>query len=458
MSAAAGIFAATDSTGAPRGHFVPHGATEKDAQCQAALKAHKKDSRPRHIFSDIMDRMHAADYEQVCAIEGQWFGKFNVLKQQFKDGMDKAAFLEKRADMEHRFLEQLHEELSQMEFQLRCFCNVHEQQCPITPRLEQEYSGEYWCEVAGSPCQSYSRMNKSLDGKWLVPQTKVLLCWAYSTRFYEPDSIFHECVTGLGTELLDRVFGAADSAQAIKAPFTREPGSSASYYIRETCNFSPEDIGLPTARRRQYSCMHLSPFVQRIQHFDFETLCFKRRMLDLSCYLVDGQDGSSFSSFSRSLTAANYARFEGYWLERARLCREGLLSETNHCIASLRQEATFCKMQYAVMPTMVRFAMLCDVSIPRCLTACELFLIQGFPDCRAVGKGITEELATSDFPFELGFVSNLRETHLTSLLGNSMHRCQIALWLYFHLATTSKRGIAASPVAGDTIIGRHRPA
>lgn len=435
--------------------FVPYSATEKSSSCRKALDSLKESSRPKHLFYDMMSRMWDCDLDRISVIEAECFAERDQLKAQLLEkSKSKKVFERERKQLEDKFLAKLHNEFSQIEFKLEGFCRTHQRMCPLTPRLELDYRGEYWCEVAGTPCQSFTSMNPSLEGRWLVPQTKVLLCWGYSTRYYEPDSIMHECVVGLGTDIIDDIFCTDEDAQVLKAPFTREPeDSEQAYYARETTNCSLVDLGIPTHRMRQYSALHLAPFVRRDAMFDFESLSFRNRTLSSNCYLVDAGGAARvapLAEFADQVTAATYARFEGYWLKYTSQCKSGERERSAPCIASLSQEVEFSTMGADIVPTLVRNSWLCDVGVPRLLSPCELFLVQGFPDYRAGDKGLTEDFIADHFPFEQSFVDSLELVKLRGMLGNCMHRCQIGMWLYFHVLTTSKAfGSKPSSSSGD---------
>jgi hypothetical protein len=112
--------------------------------------------------------------------------------------------------------------------------------------------------------------------------------WAYSSRFYEPDWLFEECVVKFPKAKLAQIFCAPADGQ-VKSISTREVtadenGRPRSYSMRDKI-FSPTDMGIPSTRHRQYTSFCLRPFFEFVDSISFEDLFFRGRSLDSSVYL-----------------------------------------------------------------------------------------------------------------------------------------------------------------------------
>eukprot|EP00975_Prorocentrum_lima_P067930 12917836-Prorocentrum_lima.AAC.1 len=81
--------------------------------------------------------------------------------------------------MEAVYVDKLKAELSQVEFNETAWCIVHQQQCYISPRHEQQHEKSYWVEASGNTCCPWSGM--SSGNGWLDRATLPFLIWAFST-------------------------------------------------------------------------------------------------------------------------------------------------------------------------------------------------------------------------------------------------------------------------------------
>ena len=89
------------------------------------------------------------------------------------------------------------------------FCERQEhpgELCPVSPRLGADYNDHLWMEMAGMPCDAWSNIGPG--ARWLHESTLPSLVWAYSTNYYEPDSVTLECTKGLDGLPIEYVFAS----------------------------------------------------------------------------------------------------------------------------------------------------------------------------------------------------------------------------------------------------------
>eukprot|EP00959_Pyramimonas_sp_CCMP1952_P089962 1883034-Pyramimonas_sp.AAC.1 len=152
------------------------------------------------------------------------------------------------------------------EFNETDLCLKHGGQCPICPRSNKEFSQSYWLECAGHTCCPWSNM-RQLSGGWLDESTLPFLTWAYSARFYEPDTALEENVLSFDHQILDDILNDATPGM-LKAVTARSTvpgpadGDDEKSYKCVSTEFGPSDLGIPSSRFRKYTAFHLQPFVE----------------------------------------------------------------------------------------------------------------------------------------------------------------------------------------------------
>eukprot|EP00959_Pyramimonas_sp_CCMP1952_P334091 6996786-Pyramimonas_sp.AAC.1 len=71
-----------------------------------------------------------------------------------------------------------------------------------------KYSLCRWTEAGGNVCIPWCKMGKQLG--WLDDGSVSALIWAYSSKFYAPDTILQECVTGFDFSAFEEIMGKQD--------------------------------------------------------------------------------------------------------------------------------------------------------------------------------------------------------------------------------------------------------
>ena len=131
--------------------------------------------RPRHLFGNVLERLHEVDYLECKAIESRILGEYMALKQRYHDNeCDKEKFLACRGSMTEQLVSELSGCLAAAEFKSHAYCYNCKGLCPITPRSDETLRQKFWFEAAGSSCRSFSHAN--VDGAgWLDESTLVAL-------------------------------------------------------------------------------------------------------------------------------------------------------------------------------------------------------------------------------------------------------------------------------------------
>eukprot|EP00974_Lingulodinium_polyedra_P052802 5076993-Lingulodinium_polyedra.AAC.1 len=106
------------------------------------------------------------------------------------------------------------------------------------------------------------------------------MIWAYSTRYYEPDTILQENVLRFPEDELMAIIGDFQPG-VIKDLKTRplmkeEVGDKQRRYSLQVQSFSPTQLGIPSQRWRKYTALHLQPWVATEFRVSFQDLCFRR--------------------------------------------------------------------------------------------------------------------------------------------------------------------------------------
>lgn len=142
-------------------------------------------------------------------------------------------------------------------------------------------------------------MNQYTKGSaWLSTSTKDCLAWAYSTRFYEPDMINHECVVNFEEQGLESVF-CKKQKDMPKCEAVRANSGAARTYTSTTLVWSPVNVGIPSERPRKYTQLLLGGVIYPLhmpsassadgdgkrRALLFKELFFKNCQLDASVYM-----------------------------------------------------------------------------------------------------------------------------------------------------------------------------
>jgi len=460
----------------PSASLTSYSATEVDAAAQAVLKAHK--AGIQHIFGDIQDRLPNATRKKLMELQAVSLQEYKYLQEELSLGqITKDEFMAAKAKMDTAYVGKLKTELSQVEFNETAWCIVRQQECYISPRHEKQHEKSYWVEASGNTCCPWSGM--SSGNGWLDRATLPFLTWAYSTRYYEPDTILQENVARFPEAELVSIIGDFRPG-VIKDLKTRplvkeEEGADKRKYCLQVQQFTPTQLGIPSQRWRKYTSLHLQPWVASEFGVSFENLCFRQVQVDASIYFdstpADERDAEleartrdrehSLGHQARrrqdlsltgnpdidALSTSMFARLESWqaWSMKSPGLRDAqgqwLPPEPNLALVNITQNPGFGgTVQMKFMPCLLTHTLLFDLKKNQLVTVFVHWLAQGFAHPAALG---VPTRVTRHFPFDhrllaLGEAGALSPAAQRRLAGNAMHWSAIGSWMLFNFSSTCK--------------------
>lgn len=281
-------------------------------------------------------------------------GSFEDLKSQRAGGfLSQRDFADAVATLSEDYVYTPKHALEHAEFRELAWRYRHSKLCPITPRADGGCRRMIWADGSGSICCPWSAMGAR--SMWLDRASLAFFVWAYSSRYFEPDLIVHECAVAFPEQALADIFGppspSPPSVPIMKSPWARPPGNGPEGYLLASHTWSPVDLGIPSNRPRKYTSMHLIGSLARcgLEDVDIARLFYRRLDADPSVYFsapasqqnlelsgsrgsrdsrVEGRatiDGGALSAACSAgvlLSNADYARLEGYVVEALNRGRE----------------------------------------------------------------------------------------------------------------------------------------
>ena len=186
------------------------------------LLSHRLESRPEHIFGDVLCRLCEQD-EQKMRCEMAKLEAEQVAADGWRDTSQGRCLVETVRSM-----------LDSATFQEEAFCYVHKRKC----RLKPSHSLPSWTyplhlEIAGITCTPWSPMNKGKFSAWNSPCTFPALVHCYHMRVMKPSLLVIENV---------RAFDAGTMMDIL---------SHDNMYCWWEMLVCPSEIGAPTSRKRK---------------------------------------------------------------------------------------------------------------------------------------------------------------------------------------------------------------
>jgi hypothetical protein len=442
-----------------RGKVSMYAAWDISKASQKVLRSHRLETRPKHLFGDLTERLEGSDRDRLAAILSDCMEKYQIGRRQFEDGfLTLQGKKDLRVALGRKLVLELSSELESMEFKTTAWCLMCKNQCPISPRWDPEFKGTYWCEAAGTNCQPFSTANHDAGG-WLDESTLIALVWVYSMRYFQPDTILRECVVGASMAPFEGPLAASDVVKCPRSASVTSDMSDSVFdrsdrdsgkdegdaYTPDMRDFSPRQIGLPVERRRRYERYNNAARLQVFPRndIDFKKVFFRCLACDLSVFASQAE---SFHKQGQdvALTAACEARIEGYLLLAS---KKGLLVPTpppgkpwlRTCVlVDAEQDAGYGGLFDVSAPTLLKRSRLYDIVQQRLAAPAQHWLMQGFPyPCDASG-----DFSQRFFPFLQLVVDSpdvLTEAEQRQLTGNGMHVAQIGSWFLYNLACVRLR-------------------
>ncbi|CAE7194005.1 unnamed protein product [Symbiodinium sp. CCMP2592] len=451
------------------GDVCSYAATERNAAAQACLFKHK--AGIGHIFEDVLGRLPSQARTQLKDMEQRALSDHKCLQQELSfQQIDKASFVTMKQKLESSYVSSLKEVLATVEFNDTDFCLVHGKQCCISPRSDPALRTAYWVEASGNTCCPWSIMSSSKGGcsnGWLDSATLPFLTWAYSTRFYEPDTVLQENVKSFPEAELFGIIGCfEDVLKHIQTrPLVASEEKSPRRYQMCSQVFSPTDLGVPSSRFRKYTALHLSPWVQCNFSLSFADVFFRSLKTSAGIYLeavpyhmhhneshATSEAGASGSAGQEGnqvdgLSAGCCGRLESWvcWSQqdaqnvKFRDASGGWLFP--FVLVDLSQNARFRNTATtAEMPCLLTNTILWDLVRERSVPVAVHWLAQGFAHPDALG--VPEHIKAS-FPFEESLLrpdsaEGLTEASQRTLTGNAMHWNCMGAWMLYNFGFSDK--------------------
>ena len=448
------------------GSCASYSATEISAVARSCLLSR---SSAQHVFQDVLGRLPNAVREELQAVEKNVLDEYKYLNQELTLGqLDKGSFVAARNKLETNYLNTLREELSAVEFNDKDFCVVHNRMCHISPRHSKDFKNAYWIEASGNTCCPWSGM--STGNGWLDKATLPFFTWAYSTRYYEPDTILQENVPRFPESMIMEIVGNF-SPGVIKDMCTRPLlKDELRSYRMEVQVFSPVDLGIPSQRRRKYTALHLSPWVKFGSQLSFVDMFYRKLQCDASIYLaaVPSHLRVLPEDSLAALGRGNAQRLESWkcWADKhGWRTSEGKWADPTirFAFADLTQNARYRKkVETEFAPCFLTHTHLWDMVADRSVPVLVHWLAQGFPHPGASGipPDLSQDMPLGSQLLDSGSPELLSDVAQRKLTGNAMHWNSIGSWLLYALSCTDKslivaglRKVAAERPQGPSVLG-----
>jgi hypothetical protein len=429
--------------------LVPWSASDISKIPRQALLSHSKDTRAKHIFGDILERISEPWRSLAVKKQAKTIDQYARLQQKHKGDAD-YDLLGKKKQLGDDMVKALSSLLSQAEWEETGHCYACCQRCPYKPPMQD---GDEWLECAGVTCIAWSSMGAT--GGWLHESTLPCLTWMHWLLQSDVSFALIECVRGF------------DYTQALA---TLLPVFSGFSNI-----FSPSQLGIPSVRVRCYTWLwRKSRFhcqvEQPVQVFGEAFL--REQVADSSIYMIatkdtirssrlselasrslpladlDSQDNLDFDEMSGSavLKPAMWQRYLEYRkLAKAKMEKlakakmEHAKMEHNTAgevtgIVDLNQTAGYQKsVANGRVGALLRKSKLYDLAASSDRLLCvypEYFAIMGWP---LGDTELTKKYAPWGMNYE-GLVDEMSEEALRALLGNSMHLVAVSSMVLFGMA------------------------
>jgi len=276
------------------------------------------------------------------------------------------------------------------------------------------------------------------------------LVWCFEVLSRRPDFIVEENTPLFKAWILEHIFVTMTSGE----------------YEMQTRKFSPEDLGFPVSRPRQYVILTKTASLEVMEKFDgpiFESLFFRQRVANGDVFFSQcggtterlnyerhllGKKGLVFKQHKRSgrrwvdmIGSSMKIRFDGYSRLAQQLNIENGIVDVNQTPGHRRHIMN-------IVPTLLRNSTMAELSTGRVLLPSAHFDVMGLPLHRPPGV-----------EYKLPFAAHLQHVtykEMKALTGNAMHSAAVGACLAYILccckdkrATSSSSSSSASGSIGS---------
>ena len=404
-----------------------------------------------HVFGDILNWLPAGVKEQLLDLQGRFLMLWQQTKLEQPSGnLQKADLIQWQEDLSEEYITELYKTFDVLEFEATAFCHTHGKLCKLSPFADPALKAMLWIDGAGSTCCPWASPSHC-QNKWLDEATLVMFTWAYHRRFIQPDLLLHECTEKFPIDTLLGIFNRhagrqpkclhsreiqpvmqpaladilSEEEHDMHAARGKETGE-AQHWRLESVVFSPTDLGIPSRRRRRYSCIRFNDTAPNFaDSLDFAETFARERQLTAQIYL----DIMQTSAPADDLFDAQIARLDGHFLNAHRrgLCSDTFSSWTvPFALVDVTQSEQWDgKASYDTFPTVLRKSRLVNLVNGKCVPPPVYWAAQGFQHPVCASCADTEH----GLPFDASLLhGGLSAAEQRSLLGNSMHRQQMGSW------------------------------
>ena len=244
------------------GSVICYASTELSPIAHQVLAAHLPATRPKHRFGDILERLYPTDRKHLVDLLGQILDKWKNTQEEYKLGnITKAYMMHDKARLAEEVKSTLLPKFEKVELREKMWCDACEQECFVSPR--KEFGDVFWVDGGGTICCPWTCFGPCTG--WLDWATLPTLVWAYSTRYFEPNTALHEITPAFPSGVVESILCVYDK-DMLKSIYTGCSGGSSgsSADEQQRCYrpivqvFSPVDLAIPSSRSRKYSGYHLA--------------------------------------------------------------------------------------------------------------------------------------------------------------------------------------------------------
>ena len=425
----------TDTSG-----FKHYSASDILAESHEALRKHRPESRPQHIFGDIVQRLAREDEKAARA--------FVEEQLSCHDGEEMSSEEIERRGLQ--LVKGLRKILSKAQFQERMPCLIHTHDCCLSPRSKEELRNLKHIEIGGVTCTPWSSMNRGRFRRWFHEQTLPALTYIQNMLALQPSLLIVENVRGFDAEVM-------------MEPLTRQ-----NRYCFIEIPVNPLDMGIPSVRCRKYLvAFHVAEcsLIENMRpEIAFAEMFHSSLELSAEIYMVASREeleaakagmgerkgltlGCSSTGvpwivrfpFKHLLGGAHLTRLVEYERHFQDALSSNQAGQFSAAWIDLNQTWSFAKTITDTCPALLRGARMWDLVKRRPVLLREMYAAMGFcvpfPEPCAAGDAELAEMSARYWPWLTSEGSPFIPDLLSGrLIGNAMHVSAIAAVLAFALS------------------------
>lgn len=381
--------------------------------CRRILLSHAECCRPLHVQGDMCDRLSppARDFLVALLQKHQVQFQQDIVEQKGQ----RKALVKKHG---YAFMREATSVLKESgAFSPETYCWACNKFCPAYPSLA-DVDGKFYIAVAGNTCVPWSQRGKNMN--WLHEASIPFLAWILGLLQAEalPVVIVQECTPLFDVDMFREVLN----------------GGQANYSV-QTVVFSPEQLGIPVRRTRQYCVCWRQDMLRSILGWTADNLSlYAAAPMQQTGLVFFRAPASLVLQEQRLLSQGARSRLRDFVAEGRRLALPCFLADINQNVAFHGALGVHC-------PCLCRSSIVWGMDlrgktggVDRLLLPYELLGVAGWPVLLPARHELSEVLP-GVFRFAVVFHEQGLSGHaLTAVCGNAMHVAQVACALAFAIA------------------------